>query len=47
MSDTIYKLLAAIEQADRDKGAGFDTLASAEWDEIVRLCKEMREEMRR
>jgi len=47
VSDTLYKLLAAIEQADRDKVAGFDTLASADWDEIIRLCEKMREEMSR
>lgn len=45
MSDTLHKLLEAIEQAEQDTASGFDTLANAEWHEILRLCKKLREEM--
>lgn len=47
MSDTLHKLLEAIEQAEQDTASGFDTLANADWHEIVRLCKKLREEMER
>lgn len=47
MNDTLYRLLKAIEEADRAVNNGFDALASASWDEIRQLAGRLREEMGR
>lgn len=47
MSDTLHKLLEAIEDAEHRSAVTEEHVEMNEWSEIVELCRKLREEMAR
>jgi len=45
MSDTLHKLLEAIEEAERESVASNEHIGIDGWLHIVELCDKLREEM--